>query len=219
MKTAQDIYEEYKIIPSLQLHQLRVAVVAKLICDNFKQPVDTRNIILACLFHDMGNILKFDLGKFPEFLEPQGLEYWQEVKEEFRREYGEDQHEASVRIARELGLPEFAVTCIAAVAFSKAETTLQHGSWEEKICEYADTRVGPHGILPLSERLEEGRKRYEDRAVNSGVTESRERFDALVKVVREIERQIAELSAIPLTDISDERVAPIVAELRKHPVP
>ena len=36
-----DIYKKYSIPPQLQLHQLRVASVAKLICDNLTIPVET----------------------------------------------------------------------------------------------------------------------------------------------------------------------------------
>src|SRR3989344_4139901 len=159
MRTLRQIYTEYKIMPSLQLHQLRVASVAKLICGSFTKPVNEKEVVLACLFHDMGNILKFDLTVFPEFVEPEGLKYWQKVQEEYRAKYGSDQHEASLKIARGLGLSDAVLLCIDSVAFSKAERTFAEGSWEQKICEYADTRVSPSGVLSLRDRLEEGRKR------------------------------------------------------------
>ncbi|MBI4079915.1 HD domain-containing protein [Candidatus Kaiserbacteria bacterium] len=219
MKTAQEIYTEYRVMPSLQLHQLRVAAVAKLICEYFKKPVNAHDVVLAALFHDMGNILKFDLGKtFPEFLEPEGLEYWQKVKDEFKKRYGSDQHEASLKIAREIGLSAMVVRCVDAVAFAKAEATLQYGLWEEKICEYADTRVGPRGVLPVVERLEEGRKRYEGRSINSGVTEPRERFDQLVKAELEIERLIFANTRIKPEDINDAAVEPVIEQLRTYTV-
>ena len=84
MRTPREIYAEFKIMPNLQLHQLRVAAVGKLISEHFTVPVNVRDVVLACLFHDMGNILKFDLTQFPEFREPQGILYWEEVKKERR---------------------------------------------------------------------------------------------------------------------------------------
>jgi len=83
MKSPKEIYREYRLMPSLSLHQLRVAAVAKLICDSFKERIDTNNVVLACLYHDMGNIIKFDLNYFPEFTKPEGLEYWQKIKEDY----------------------------------------------------------------------------------------------------------------------------------------
>ncbi|MBI5457820.1 HD domain-containing protein [Candidatus Kaiserbacteria bacterium] len=218
MKTPREIYAAYKIMPALQTHQLRVAAVGKLICDNFTQPIEKLDVILACLFHDMGNIVKFKLGQIPEFLEPEGLEYWQRVKDEFKNKYGNDQHEASKQIARELGLPNPVIGYIDAVAFAKAETTLASGSWEEKICEYADTRVSPHGILPLVARLEEGRKRYEGRTADTGLTASRGRFDELLDAERAIEKQIFAQATIRPEDINDATVAPLVEELWEYPV-
>ena len=78
-----EIYRKYRIPPQLQLHQLRVASIAKYICDNLKVPVDIEEVVSADLLHDMGNIIKFDLSLFPEYLEPEGLEYWQGVKNDF----------------------------------------------------------------------------------------------------------------------------------------
>ena len=63
-----NIYAKYKIPPQLQTHQLRVAAVAKTICEHLWPKLsDMRTIISTCLVHDMGNIIKFDLDKFPKF--------------------------------------------------------------------------------------------------------------------------------------------------------
>ncbi len=70
MKTVQQIYNDYNILPLLQLHQLRVAGVAKLITESITIPVDAQAVVLACLFHDMGNIIKADFTYFPEALQP-----------------------------------------------------------------------------------------------------------------------------------------------------
>ncbi len=60
MKNASEIYAEYRLMPNLKQHQFRVAAVAEIICKNLSEVVDKDNIILACLYHDMGNIIKFD---------------------------------------------------------------------------------------------------------------------------------------------------------------
>ena len=70
-----EIYQKYQIPPHLQLHMYRVSAVAWTICDNFDEELDKIKIVAADLLHDMGNIIKFDLKLFPEFLEPEGYDY------------------------------------------------------------------------------------------------------------------------------------------------
>src|SRR3989338_7200834 len=128
MKTPREIYAAYNIMPSLQLHQLRVAAVAKLLCEHLKKSVRTKDVVVACLFHDMGNIVKFQLGDIPEFLEPEGLAYWEGVKAEFIEKYGREQHAANETIAREIGLSEDVISCILAINFSKIGEVVASGS-------------------------------------------------------------------------------------------
>ena len=59
------IYEKYKIIPFLVMHQLRVAAVAEMICDSLSMSIDKDNIVRACTLHDMFNIVKFKFYHFP----------------------------------------------------------------------------------------------------------------------------------------------------------
>ena len=49
----QDIYEQYNIMPSLQLHMLRVTSVGKIISESFQDEVNANVILTACLLHDM----------------------------------------------------------------------------------------------------------------------------------------------------------------------
>ncbi|MBI2612349.1 HD domain-containing protein [Candidatus Kaiserbacteria bacterium] len=216
MKTAQDIYAEYNIMPSLQLHQLRVAAAAKLICDNLKVPVNTGDVVLACLFHDMGNILKFDLGKtFPEFLEPEGAEYWRQAKAEFLYRYGDNAHKANIAIGREIGLDKRIVELIDSISFSNIANIVANASFEQKISEYADDRVGPYGVLPLKERLAEARARY----IESGKTYyTAEGFDKLSRLVYELERQIFAHTSVRPEDLNDAAVESIIEQLRTYTV-
>ena len=223
MRTPREIYAEYKIMPSLQLHQLRVAAVGKFVCDNFTKPINPHDVILACLFHDMGNIIKSDLTVFPEFSEPEGLDYWQGVKDEYVKKYGADHHVANAVIAREIGLPESAYRLITDIGFSKIDKILLDASDEQKICEYGDLRVGPHGVLPMEERLEEGRRRYLSRksvvdGEGTGVRKPDEHYQALVRSAKELEQQIFESATITPVDITDDAIKDIVEELRDYPI-
>lgn len=221
MRTVREIYEAYRIMPNLQLHQLRVTAVAKQVCEHFKEPIDTHTVILAALFHDMGNIIKFDFSVFPEFLEPKGREYWQGVKDEYVKKYSADHHAANLAIAKEIGLSEKVQMCIDSVAISKIEDTLANGSWEQKICEYADTRVGPHGVLPLKERFLEGRRRYlmyHGAQDEPGIAAPQDKFDVLLQTEKEMEKRILDKTSLTPGDITDESIAPSIEELRNYSV-
>ncbi len=217
MKTPREIYAAYKIMPGLQLHQLRVAAVGKLICDNFKKPVNEREVILACLFHDMGNILKFDLTKFPEFTAPQGVEYWEEVKTEYQAKYGDDEHAATQSIMKELGLPESVRVLMKGIGFSQVDRVEASESTERKIIQYSDLRVAPRGVWTLQERLDEGRKRYFGTGRSIG-GEDDGRYKVLVDAALDIEKQIFAEARITPEDINDATAGALIEELREYAV-
>ena len=217
MKTPREIYAAYKTMPALQLHQLRVAAVGKLICDNLNKQVNERDVILACLFHDMGNILKFDLTKFPEFTAPQGVEYWEEVKAGYRTKYGDDEHAATHAIMGELGLPESVRALMKGIGFSQVNSVAASESTERKIIQYGDLRVGPRGVLSLQARLDEGRKRYLGTGRSIG-GEDDGRYMVLVYAALEIEKQIFSEARIKPEDVSDAAVALLIEELWEYPL-
>ncbi len=214
MKTVQEIYSEYKIMPNLQEHQLRVAAVAKIITENFNKPLDLESIVTACLFHDMGNILKSDLARFPEFVEEKGIEYWQKVKDEFLQKYGPDEHVATQIIAKEIGLNVGATECLNHIGFSNLGRNEIGDSFENKICNYADMRVGPHGIISLEEHYIDGQKRY---ATSKHVIAS-EKYEELANSGRIIENQIFSYTKIKPEEITDEKIKGLMEELRNKEI-
>jgi len=207
-------------MPNLQLHQLRVAAVGKTVCDHFKEPINTRDVVLACLFHDMGNIIKFDLTYFPDFTEPEGLIYWQQIKDEYVRKYGLDHQTANVAIAHELMLSSAVVGYIDSIGFSNAAEIFGSDSYEQKVCEYADARVGPHGILTIEERFIDGRKRYLRRSdvQARGVSAPEDEFEALLDFERKMEKQLFAETSIAPEDINDVSVSPLIEELWEYPI-
>lgn len=203
-------------MPSLQLHQLRVAAVGKLICENFSKSVNKEDVILACLFHDMGNIVKSDLSYFPDFTKPEGIEYWESVKSDFIKKYGGEQHSTNAAIMREVGLPLSIIELLNGAGFSRIESVVASKSFELKLLQYADMRVGPHGVLSLDERLAEGRERYIVR--KKDYYDTHEGFEKLLSSAHKLEEQIFEHAAIKPEDINDTMVAPLIEELWEYPV-
>lgn len=207
--TITDLYKKYKILKSLQEHMLRVAAVASMICDNFIEEMNKEEVITACLLHDIANIIKFDMTIFPKFFEPEGVEYWQNVKNEYIEKYGKDEHVATVQIAKEIGVSELAASFVAGVEFSLMFNHRDGYDFGNKIVVYADNRVSPHGVVPYLDRMEDARSRYKH--LNTG---QEEEHANLVACGGEIEAQIFAKCKIKPEDITDESVAHIIEELR-----
>lgn len=205
------IYKKYKIMPMLQEHLYRVTAVAKLICDNWNGKIDKKEIIYACLLHDMGNIIKFNLGYIPEAVQPKGLAYWQKIKDEYIHKYGNDEHIATLKIAKEIGIKDKIIELIKAVGFSKSVINYKHSNFAKKICAYSDHRVTPFGITSLEKRMHEGRKRFK---INTKDRGRKDQFNLYASYLRKIERQIFNKCQIKPEDINDRSVNPIVENLK-----
>lgn len=214
MANIVDIYKQFKIMPQLQLHQFRVAAVAKQICDNFNHQIDEQSVVAACLLHDMGNIIKFDLTVFPDFTEPEGLDYWQSIKEEYLKKYKtQDEHPATLAIAGEIGVSDRVIELIGSVGFTHGPANAASEDYGRKICAYSDMRVGPHGVLSLEDRLIDGALRYTGQKFKPG-----ERQDEFAIALRKIESQLFLNAAIKPQDISDKSIEPIIESLKSYEI-
>jgi len=205
-----DIYSEYKIPPNLQKHMFRVAAVASMICDNFNEPLEKDDIIASCLFHDMGNIIKYDMEYFPQYLEPEGLEYWQKVKGDYIEKYGKNEHEATLKIIKELGLSEKILEFVDQINFSLTCNHRDSNDFNTKIINYADWRIDPHGVVSYEERLIEAEERYKNKE-DLFPLEEREKFIACGK---DIEKQIFAKCKIKPEDIGNKTIEPLILELK-----
>lgn len=221
MRTPVDIYEAYKIPPWLQLHQLRVAAVGKMVCDVTRLPVDTHVVVTTCLLHDMGAIVKFNFDDQEQGLglealcQPEDIPYWRGVQKEMWKKYGEKEHPATDAIIKELGVSEAVVQTSRGTGFGGMRAALQNNSYEILVAQYADMRVGPFGILSLHDRLSDVRSRYEKRLRDANKYEA---FEENFTLSAEIEQRLfADATLVP-EDINDVSAAPIIEELRNYPV-
>ena len=210
-----ETYRKYKTTQQLQLHQFRVTAVAKQICDNLSINVAEEAIVKACLLHDMGNILKFEFSYSSEFFEPEGVGYWKKIKKDFEKKYGQDEHKATLRITKELGASHEVIACIDNIGFLKINDNYFSGTLEQKICNYADMRASPRGIVSIDERLEDGRKRYQHRKDYFIDLNERKTIERRLK---EIEKEIFGQAKIKPPEITDESVKPIIEELKTYQI-
>lgn len=149
--TANDIYQNYKITPSLQQHISRVAGLAQVIMDGWKGdfPIDKDAVIQACLFHDIAKIISFKTFKDGE----------KELQQEFIAKWGDDEHLAANKLVAEIGLLPHAQELIiknnVKPFLEKIRAIMQSTDYEMKIVKYADSRIAPQGLVTLQGRWEE----------------------------------------------------------------
>lgn len=215
------VYKKYKIMSNLQLHMLRVASVAKMICDNWigEEKINEEKLLTMSLLHDMGNIIKFRLNYFPESLEPEGLEYWQNVQNEYFEKYGKDEHKATVDILHELGINEETIGLVESMNFGllckhKEDNT----PIELRILHYADLRVSPYGITSYEERIADVEKRYADVPHDEFNKIEKTTRTELLSCGKDIERHIFENCKIKPEDINDDSAKDLIEELKNFVV-
>lgn len=212
MRNILEIYEEYKILPMLAMHQLRVASVVHIMIHNLDTNLDKENLITAALLHDMGNIAKMQLYVFPEECEPEGVEYWEKVKEEFCKKYGSTDHEATTNILKELNVNQEVIDLIDSIGHTRFCDQLKDNNLAAKIINYADTRVGPFGVLSYEDRMEEVSVRY--RTYKTFIGE--EKHQKAVACGREVEKYLFENCKILPADINNESIATTLEELKGY---
>ena len=214
MRNILEIYEEYKILPILEMHQLRVASVVSLILDNLKidSKIGKEDLITAALLHDMGNIAKMQLNVFPKECEPEGVEYWEKVKEEFCNKYGFTDHEATTNILKGLNANQEVIDLIDSIGHTRFCDQLKETNIARKIINYADTRVGPFGVLSYEDRMQEVSVRY--RTYKTFIGE--EKHQIAVACGKEIENQIFANCKIKPEDITDESISEILEKMKKY---
>ena len=62
ISSINEIYKKLRVPLNLQMHMMRAAAAAELICDNWNGPaIKKADVIAALLLHDIGNIVKMNL--------------------------------------------------------------------------------------------------------------------------------------------------------------
>ncbi len=158
-----DIFEKFKIPPNLQEHMLRVYEVVNFIEKHWKQKGVNWNLVKKlALLHDLGNIVKFNLNKHPEFLgsEQNNVERWKNIQKEIIKKYGSDAEETTKKMLGEIGIDKKTVSIIYSKSFIYSVKIRNSSNWYLKILYYADLRTLPLGVGTLKERLVDLAERY-----------------------------------------------------------
>lgn len=204
-------------MPQLAEHMFRVAGVAAVICEKINaeaglRPDDSRDILTACLIHDLGNIVKFDLSSplTPANLRPQ-LDYWENVKKQTAEKYGTNDHTATMAIISEIKVSPRVYELADNVGFICVVENFKSSDYARKICGYADMRVAPSGVVNIEERMRDGRQRYKGKKTLVHNIE----LESYENALRGLEKQIFEHCATVTPDsINNETVAPYASQLK-----
>jgi len=207
--TIKDIYHQFGVPPNLQEHMLRVTQVALFICNHWTGPaLNQTNLLQIALLHDLGNVVKFDFDKHPEFLGDEiiNLDFWRNEQQKIIAQYGPDDHQATQKMLEEIGAPSLVTQTILAKGFGNSIATKDSTSWELKILHYADLRVMPTGVSTLQARLDEVLNRLDK-------YKNRPDLPDLVQACKDIERQIQENLSVNISQITDAAIGPLNKKL------
>lgn len=205
----RDIYEKYQVPPWLQLHQVRVAAVGKTVAAAHTMPVDVELVVSTCLLHDIGAIVKFDFNEsfLADLVNPNDQKHWESVQARMRERYGVTEHKATEAILRELGA-ERERDVFQGTGLTRLFDIIHRGSVELQIVQYADTRVGPRGIMSIGARMEDARVRYAGKG-----HEWFERLDQYRVQSLELERAVLTNTGLEPETITDTAIAPLIEQL------
>jgi len=81
------------------------------------------------LLHDIGNIVKFKLERFPEFRQPEGIDYWKKIQKEFIKKYSKDDYETTYKIVKEIGVTQDIFGILRSMEFRKAPANIKDKSF------------------------------------------------------------------------------------------
>ncbi len=194
------IYQRFKIPPRLQDHLLRVGKTALFISKHWTGPrIEPELVKKAALLHDLGNIVKFDLERYPISRERDKAILWFKIKKDVTDKYGTDKHQATLKMLKELRVGSAIVKLIKAKSFPNAIKIEKSDHWELKILFYADLRAAPFGFLPVKGRLDEALSRL-------GKYQQLENLNEIVQACYQIEKQIQENTDVDVMTITDESV-------------
>lgn len=206
----KEVYKKFGIPPNLQEHMMRVCGIVDFVQKHWNgdNSVDWNLTRRIALLHDLGNTVKFDLDKHPEFLgdEQVNVYHWKKVQADVIEKYSSDDHNATKQMLEEIDFDKQSIATILDKSFGNSVATMNSSDWSLKIVYYADLRTLPFGIGTLEERLNDVKERMPKYT-------SRPDFEELVEACRTIEKQLQQNLDVPISDIKNESVSFDVKEL------
>jgi hypothetical protein len=196
----------------------RVTAIGLYIADHLQADikVDKDIITKVNLLHDMGNIVKFDFNLYAVMgMSAVDVPYWTNVQKEYIEKYGRNEDIATDAILQELNVEHEVVRILGQHALEKAKYALENDNWGIKIIRISDSRISPQGVVTLSDRWSDIRRRYtnkDHRLSNPDEVTQREQME------HAIEKQIQSKCTIDLQKISDADIEPYIGRLKEFQI-
>lgn len=155
----QSLIEEFHVPLHIRRHSEKVEEFSHELGEQLVkagEKIDLELLRQSALLHDIVRLVDFkhfNPQKFHQPITKEDLEIWESI----RKKYAGMHHAvAAAKILRERGFPK-----IAQVVEKHRYLQIKEGfdTWEEKLLYYADKRVKHDEIVPLEERLNDGRER------------------------------------------------------------
>lgn len=157
-KTIQEIYTTYRIPPNVVRHMKQVTAVGMYCISNWTGPnLDKESLVEALLLHDLGNIIKFKHPFLGELMQDES--YWIRVQKEYKQQYGDDVHYATISILKDIPVLPGCIDIVEGMKTIAMEHNIAN-MWEAKIGDFCDTCVTPSGIEGFDNRIQDLILRY-----------------------------------------------------------
>jgi hypothetical protein len=194
---ASEVYGEYMVPPNLQEHMLKVAAFAQVIKENWSGPeVDLDSVIQAGKFHDIAKPMTFNLTKQAKFgLSQQEITNLGKLQNRLKLKYGENEHDATVQICRDIGLNSKTVGLVDNLEWSYIPRLLEESDIEALVLIYCDMRIGPEGVLSIKDRHEDLQNR-----------EQAYKLEERIQDGLNLEEFISKNVTIDLNNVTDEQI-------------
>jgi hypothetical protein len=197
----RQVYGKYFIPKNLQEHMLRVSALSKIILEGWTgSEAGSEIIVKTCALHDIGKPVTFDIAKQAGYGMPASdIANLTKLQEFVKSQYGKTETEAVIGMCKDIGFSEEGIRIIENMErhWRIIPGLFEAGDINTLISIYCDMRIGPKGILPLVERLEDLKNRvgpedYEDNVKNG------KRLELLIK-----KSSKADLNSITEKDLED----------------
>jgi len=145
------------------MHMLWVTSIGALAIENWSgSAIDQNQVISALLLHDIGNVIKFELGssQVKKLYSKQELEKLVIVQKQMIDLYGDNADIANILILKKLRVDKQIIQLLDNHSFDFLPTLLDSENWNEKIVFYSDLRVAPWGIVSVTQRIKNLKERY-----------------------------------------------------------
>jgi hypothetical protein len=202
--TVKEVYAKYRTPKNLEQHMLRVASLGSIVCESWAgSPIDETSIIETLLFHDIAKPISFDMAKQARFVNSAlELKTLEEDVTYLIEQFGTNEHTAALKIFVEIGLSENSQRLINNLEWSFSDRLIEENDLESLLTIYCDMRIGPKGVLKVTERILELHSR-------SPIENLEERLTS----ARNLEMLLAANTAILLESITDEQINSRVEKL------